>query len=68
MSDVCPVIQLTFPGTEIGCWVGLLKPRGCSVDFKQDNGMLLTSDTSEVQGATKLDYSDMGLKGGYSNV
>ena len=38
------------------------------MNVKQDNGMLLTSDTAEVQGATELDYSGMGLKGGCSCI
>ena len=39
----------------------MLQSRGGKVAL--DKGMQLTSDTSEVQDATKLDYSSMGLKG-----
>jgi len=61
-SDVYPVIHLNcYCNVETGPWIGLLKPRGCAVDLTV--GMQLTSDTSEVQDATKLDYSSMGLKG-----
>ena len=54
-----------FSGAEIGCWVGLLRSRGCTLDVEQLDRMLLISDTSEVQDATKLDYSCMRLKGEY---
>ena len=60
-----PSYTSIFSGAEIGCWVGLLRSRGCTVEVKQDDGMLLTSDTSEVQDATELNYSGMGLKGEY---
>ena len=47
---------------ELPLSIGSLKANGCRVDLS-GNVVKLSSDTSTVHDATKLDFSDLGLRG-----
>ena len=48
---------------ELPLSIGRLKANGCRVNLSGNNGFELSSDTSAVEDATKLDFSDLGLRG-----
>ena len=48
---------------ELPLSIGRLKANGCHVNIDDNNGFTLSSDTSTVEGATKLDFSGMCLRG-----
>ena len=48
---------------ELPLSIGRLKANGCSVNLYNNNGFTLSSDISTVEGATKLDFRGLGLRG-----
>ena len=50
-------------GGELALGIGRLRDNGCSVNLSGNKGFTLSSDTIAVKSATKLDFSDMCLRG-----
>ena len=48
---------------ELPLSIGRLKANGCSANLYGNNGFTLSSDTSTVEGATKLDFGNLDLRG-----
>ena len=48
---------------ELPLSIGRLVANGCRVNLDDNNGFTLSSDISTVEGATKLDFSGLGLRG-----
>ena len=48
---------------ELPLWIVRLKTNGCRIDLDGNNGFTLSSDISTVEGATKLDFGNLDLRG-----